>query len=260
MFLNVWVKKGNKKGKNMFNKSIAVLSVMFANLFSLSSSGSIVFEINPTQAYISLAYSSAFSSNGDNWQRQSGAQRIVFDQSHQLSGLRWWGAMDNFFQSGNENLAGFEIVLWNEDFTKQVVNQNLTIEQVKANETSMSNINGVVYEFFSTFDHFIKSGTYYLNIGALYYAINDENPWGGNGVDQWVWAAGQNNMYDQGSSKDFLVTSNYPHTGWGVWTPTPVNIGNLTFQGGAARMYAVPEAGALCLLGLAGIVGRKRRR
>lgn len=229
-------------------------------LTGTAANANIVYSNEVALGYTSLAYSNAFSSNGNNWQRQSGAQRVVLDQSHQLSGLRWWGAMDNFFQNGNQNLAGFEIIVWNEDLTKQVVNQSLTIDEVKANETGIANINGEVYDFFTTFDHFLTSGTYYLNIGALYYAINDESPWNGDGVDQWVWAAGQN-AYDQGAhQKEFLVTSNFPHTGWGVWTPAPLNIGSLTFQGGAAKMYAVPEAGSLCLLGLAGIIGRKRRR
>lgn len=240
---------------------------MAVALFAIvNTNGEVIFSNAPALGIgvNSQGYSDAFSSSGNNWQRQSGAQRIVLNQDYELDGIRWWGGMDNYFQSGEENLAGFEIVLWNEDFTEQVANQTLTIEEVQSSQTGFLNANGSVYEYFAPFSGAINAGTYHLNIGALYYEINSQSdtPWAGGGVDQWIWTTGMDYVFDPDLPQrmNFSLTSNYPQTGWGNWYASPKNDGMVYYQGGAAQMYAVPNAGSLALLGVAGLFYQVRRR
>ena len=227
----------------------------------------VVYENLPSVGTASFGYSDAFSSGGMNWQRQSMAQGFSLDQGHQLDSLRWWGSMNNYFQSGLSNLAGFEIVVFNEDFSQQVATRIVPISMVDAVPTGSPNgTGGEVYEFFAPLDVALGPGTYRINVGALYHGTNQpgESPWAveAGGFDQWIWAAGRDFDPDLPQRTNLFITANFPSMPWGTWVErmdAPVGIRSQA-QGGALVVYAVPEPGAISLLGIAALVVRKRRR
>jgi hypothetical protein len=79
-----------------------------------------------------------------------------------------------------------------------------------------------------------------MNIGAQ---LNDA------AGDQFVWSQGQN-------VQDFWFTDENAQNKWGDWRPLPTFIGNTA---GGAFVLSAPAPGAIALLGMAGLMGRRRR-
>jgi hypothetical protein len=183
-------------------------------------------------------YSDAFVSNGEYTYASSGAQMFSLEDSYDFSSLRWWGSMNGFNGQGLDNVTSFQIIVWDATFTKQLYNNKFSINQLQIANTDTYNLYGeAVYEFaIPLSDLQLDSGTFAMNIGAI---LDD------SAGDQFVWAEGVD-------ADNFWQTSQ----NWGVWSPLPNNIGNTA---GGSFVLSAPTPGVVALLGLAGLVSRRRR-
>ena len=190
-------------------------------------------------------YSDAFSTNGTTEYRTSWAQQFTLAQSNTTSSLVWWGGVNGFFGDGPNSITGFQIIVWNANFTQQIVNHTVTASQYTRIDSGQDNFFGSdVYEYRVPFVVNLASGVYNMNIGALYAMP-------GTGHDQFVWSCGA--LADTTPS---YFTENASVNGqWGVWKPY---LGG-SFSSGGAFVLNAPSPSALALLGLAGIVQRRRR-
>lgn len=187
-------------------------------------------------------YSDAFDSKGAYTYAQSGAQGFELEDAHLTSSIRWWGSMNGFNGQGLTNIDCFQIIVWNPGFTSIVTSQRIDISQITITNTGQENFFGqFVYEFYVPFAVQLDAGSYFMNIGAQ---LND--PTG----DQFVWSQGQ-------AVNQFWFTDANGQYNWGDWRPLPTFIGNTA--GGAFQLNA-PTPGAIALMGLAGLVGQRRRR
>lgn len=196
-------------------------------------------------------YSDGFSTQGSMEYPYSSAQEFHLDNNYVLSSLRWWGGMNNFFGTGDSNLKGFNIVVWNQDFTQQVINQTILSNQYTKTALPVTNeYGGQVSEFFMPFINPIQAGTYHMNIGAVY---NTQLPLN----DQWIWSAG---IYAITDPSSFAITTkevNGSNVGavWGNW-----NQFDASTNPGGAFVLTAPTPGAFALLGLGGVLFNRRRR
>jgi len=186
-------------------------------------------------------YSDAFDSNGAYTYAQSGAQAFSLEDSYTTSSLRWWGSMNGFNDQGISNIDCFQIIVWDSNFESQVFNQKIDLANIKWGETGDFNFFGQpVYEFVVPLAFQITTGNYFMNIGAQ---LNDA------AGDQFVWSQGEN-------VDGFWFTDNNGQYDWGDWRPLPNFIGNTA---GGAFVLSAPAPGAIALLGMAGMIGRRRR-
>ena len=187
-------------------------------------------------------YSDAFDSKGAYTYAQSGAQAFSLEDSYTTSSLRWWGSMNGFNDQGISNIDCFQIIVWDSNFDTQVVNQKIDLAAISATNTGDFNFFGQpVYEFFVPFSFAISSGNYYMNIGAQ---LNDA------AGDQFVWSQGED------VDEFWFTDDNGGQNKWGNWRPLPNFIGNTA---GGAFVMTAPSPAAVALLGLAGLVSRRRR-
>lgn len=186
-------------------------------------------------------YSDAYDSKGSYAYAQSGAQEFSLEDSYTISSLRWWGSSNGFNGQGITNFSAFQIIVWNEDFTDQVFSTKINMSSITAVATGQENFFGQPeYEFFVPLSFGIGAGNYFMNIGVM---LNDA------AGDQFVWSQGED-------EEGFWQTSPFGQGGWGSWHPLPPAIGSTA---GGAFVMTAPAPGAIALLGLAGIVGRRRR-
>jgi len=190
-------------------------------------------------------YSDAFSTNGTTEYRTSWAQQFTLGQGYTTSSLLWWGGVNGFFGDGPESITGFQIIVWNANFTQQVVNRTVTASNYTRTSTGEYNFfGGEVFQYRANFVETLGAGTYNLNIGAFY-----AQP--GTGHDQFIWSYGA-----LSDTKPSFFTENASVNGqWGVWKPY---LGG-SFSPGGAFVLNAPTPSALSLLGVAGLVGRRRR-
>lgn len=186
-------------------------------------------------------YSDAFDSKGAYTYAQSGAQAFSLEDSYTTSSLKWWGSMNGFNDQGISNIDCFQIIVWDSNFQSQVFNQKIDLANITLTDTGDFNFFGQpVYEFFVPLAFQISSGNYFMNIGAQ---LNDA------AGDQFVWSQGED-------VDGFWFTDENGQNKWGDWRPLPNFIGNTA---GGAFVMTAPAPSAIALLGLAGIVGRRRR-
>lgn len=186
-------------------------------------------------------YSDAYDSKGAYTYAQSGAQAFDLEDNHLTSSLRWWGSMNGFNGQGISNIDCFQIIVWNSGFGSQVTNQTIDLANITATATGETNFFGeAIYEFYVPIAFQISSGSYYMNIGAQ---LNDA------AGDQFVWSQGQD-------VDNFWFTDVNGQYKWGDWRPLPNFIGSTA---GGAFVLSAPSPGAIALLGMAGLFGRRRR-
>ena len=220
--------------KNVF------LGMVAAVMFGSTAKAEFVVVNNPVADTVGF-YSDAFDSKGAYTYAQSGAQAFDLEDSYTTSSLRWWGSMNGFNGQGISNIDCFQIIVWDNVFDSQVTNQKIDLENVTATATGETNFFGeAIYEFYVPFSFQVSSGSYFMNIGAQ---LNDA------AGDQFVWSQGQN-------VQDFWFTDENAVNKWGNWRPLPTFIGNTA---GGAFVLSAPSPGAIALLGMAGLLGRRRR-
>jgi hypothetical protein len=186
-------------------------------------------------------YSDAFDSKGAYTYAQSGAQAFSLEDSYTTSSLKWWGSMNGFNDQGISNIDCFQIIVWDSNFQSQVFNQKIDLANITLTDTGDFNFFGQpVYEFVVPLAFQITTGNYFMNIGAQ---LNDA------AGDQFVWSQGEN-------VDGFWFTDNNGQYDWGDWRPLPNFIGNTA---GGAFVLSAPAPGAIALLGMAGMIGRRRR-
>jgi hypothetical protein len=187
-------------------------------------------------------YSDAFSSNGAYTYAQSGAQGFDLEDTYTTSSIKWWGSMNGFNGQGLSNISGFDIIIWSPSFDEQVVSQSMSMDYVSISKTGDYNFFGQpVYEFTVQFTKLLSAGSYYMNIGA---SLNDVSG------DQFVWSQGQ-------AVNDFWFTDDNGQYNWGDWRKLPNTfVGNTA---GGAFVMTAPAPGVVALLGLAGLVAKRRR-
>lgn len=186
-------------------------------------------------------YSDAFDSKGAYSYAQSGAQGFELEDSYTTSSLRWWGSMNGFNGQGLSNIDSFQVIVWNTGFETQVTNQKIDLENITAIATGETNFFGeAIYEFYVPIAFQINAGSYFMNIGSQ---LNDA------AGDQFVWSQGQN-------TSNFWFTDVNGQYKWGDWRPLPAFIGNTA---GGAFVLSAPAPGAIALIGMAGLIGRRRR-
>lgn len=186
-------------------------------------------------------YSDAYDSKGAYSYAQSGAQAFSLEDSYTTSSLKWWGSMNGFNDQGISNIDCFQIIVWDSNFESQVFNQKIDLANITLTNTGDFNFFGQpVYEFFVPLAFEISLGNYFMNIGAQ---LNDASG------DQFVWSQGED-------VDGFWYTDENGQYKWGDWRPLPNFIGNTA---GGAFVLSAPAPSAIALLGLAGMVGRRRR-
>jgi hypothetical protein len=186
-------------------------------------------------------YSDAFDSKGAYTYAQSGAQGFDLEDSYTTSSLKWWGSSNGFNGQGIANFDAFQIIVWNSDFSEAIYSTKIDLSNISVVDTGESNFFGQpVYEFYVPFIAELAAGSYYMNIGVF---LND------TAGDQFVWSEGQD-------VNQFWQTSPFGQGGWGSWHPLPPSIGNTA---GGAFVLSAPTPGAIALLGMAGLFGRRRR-
>ena len=187
-------------------------------------------------------YSDAFNSKGTYTYAQSGAQAFSLEDSYTTSSLRWWGSSNGFNGQGISNIDCFQIIVWDNVFDSQVTNQTIDLANITVTATGETNFFGeAIYEFYVPITFQISSGSYFMNIGAQ---LNDA------AGDQFVWSQGQD------VDNFWFTDDNGGQNKWGNWRPLPNFIGNTA---GGAFVLSAPSPGAIALLGMAGLVGRRRR-
>ena len=186
-------------------------------------------------------YSDAYKSSGSYTYAQSGAQGFDLEDSYTTSSLKWWGSSNGLNSLGIGNITGFQVIVWSSDFSSPVSSTNINISNISVVDTGEFNFFGEpVYEFYVPFVTQLAAGSYYMNIGAY---LND------SAGDQFVWSQGQN-------VQDFWFTDVNGQYTWGDWRSLPTFIGNTA---GGAFVLSAPAPGAIALLGMAGLMGRRRR-
>ena len=186
-------------------------------------------------------YSDAYKSSGSYTYAQSGAQGFDLEDSYTTSSLKWWGSSNGFNGQGIGNITGFQVIVWSSDFSSPVSSTSINISNISVVDTGEFNFFGEpVYEFYVPFVTQLAAGSYYMNIGAY---LND------SAGDQFVWSQGQN-------VQDFWYTDDNGQYNWGDWRQLPTFIGNTA---GGAFVLSAPTPGAIALLGMAGLMSRRRR-
>lgn len=217
-----------------------IKSCMIGLLFATSASAEFVVVNNPIVDTMGF-YSDAFSSGGSYTYAQSGAQGFDLEDSYTTSSLTWWGSMNGFNDQGISNVNSFQLVVWSADFSNQVVNTTVSLENVTVSKTGDYSFFGQpVYEFYVPFSYQLSAGSYYMNIGA---SIEDA------AGDQFVWAQGQ-------AVNDFWFTDDNGQYNWGDWRKLPTFVGNTA---GGSFVMTAPTPGAIALLGIAGLMTKRRR-
>ncbi|MBL9121749.1 MAG: hypothetical protein JNL80_17730 [Phycisphaerae bacterium] len=218
-----------------------LFSVISAAALTGAASADVIYENLPTSALGSI--SEAFGSNGTYAFGQSCAQTFSLEDSFNLSNISWWGSSQNFGGLDLGNFTGFEISIWNADFSAQVASFNVAIGSITASPTGLLNFyNSPEYQFSTGIGGVLGPGVYNMNIGAV--MANGQG-------DEFIWSAGadQTGRY---------FTS--PTIGWGNWKLVPPGVGDDGFGSFRLEGTQVPAPGALALLGLAGLVRRRRAR
>lgn len=216
-------------------------SIVATVMFGSEAMAEFIVANNPVADTVGF-YSDAFDSKGTYTYAQSGAQAFSLEDSYTTSSLRWWGSSNGFNGQGITNFDAFQIIVWNADFTDQIFATKINIENITATLTGDENFFGQpVYEFYVPLAFDIAAGSYFMNIGVM---LNDADG------DQFVWSQGENAL-------GFWQTSPNGPGGWGSWNPLPPSlIGNTA---GGAFVLSAPTPGAIALLGMAGLAGRRRR-
>lgn len=223
----------------MSMNNVGFASVLAFGVGSVASADFIVVN-NPVQDTVGF-YSDAFDSKGTYTYAQSGAQGFSLEDAYTTSSLRWWGSMNGFNDQGLTNIDCFQIIVWNSAFDSTVTNQKIDISSIVVTATGDTNFFGQpVYEFFVPLSFQIATGSYFMNIGAQ---LNDSTG------DQFVWSQGQD-------VDNFWFTDENGINKWGNWRPLPNSIGSTA---GGAFVLSAPTPGAIALLGIAGLVTRRRR-
>ena len=188
------------------------------------------------------SYSDAYSSNGSYTYASTGAQAFSLEESVTLSSLRFWGSSNQFNGLGLGNIAGFEIVIWNADFTSAISTTLIPTAAITSSATgSMNRFGGAEFLFELAIGGILGAGNYNINIGAQ--LIDGEG-------DQFVWSQGAD-------TATYFIADGTP---FGAWRPFPNGIeespgGAFELQGGA-----IPGPGATVLLALASLMGITSRR
>lgn len=222
-----------------------IISTLAATaVIALPASADVLYENLPASTLGSI--SEAFGSNGSYAFGQSCAQQFSLEDSYNLSSLTWWGSSQNFSGGDLSNFSGFEVVIWNADFTAQVANFNIGIGSITSTETGLLNFFGSKeYAFSSAINGVLGPGVYNMNIGAV--MANGQG-------DEFIWSAGADQLGRYFTS---------PSQPWGSWKLVPPAIGDDGFGSFRLEGTQVPAPGALALLGLAGVAsirGRRRAR
>jgi hypothetical protein len=217
-----------------------IVGLVAAVLFGSVAKADFIVVNNPVVDTVGF-YSDAYDSKGAYTYAQSGAQAFDLEDSYTTSSLRWWGSMNGFNGQGISNIDCFQIIVWNSGFGSQVTNQTIDLANITATATGETNFFGeAIYEFYVPIAFQISSGSYYMNIGAQ---LNDA------AGDQFVWSQGQD-------VDNFWYTDVNGQYKWGDWRPLPNFIGSTA---GGAFVLSAPSPGAIALLGMAGLAGRRRR-
>ena len=231
---------------NNFVVKLCGVGIWGLGMFGISNyanAGFVVFENAPVFEGVGF-YSDGFDSKGNYNYPQSGAQAFSLEDFTTVGGLTWWGSMNGFFGQGLTNVDCFQIVVWDSAFENQIYSKRVDISDITISSTGMDSFYGQpVYQFgvdaLDVADFNLTSGSYFMNIGAI---LNISTG------DQFVWSQGEN-------VEGFWYTDS---NNWGSWQPLPTQIENTA--GGAFQMYAlVPSPSAIALLGMAGLVARRRR-
>jgi MYXO-CTERM domain-containing protein len=192
--------------------------------------------------------SDAFSSNGsyNSGYGSSGAQSFGTEDAFTLSSLEWWGSAYNDYSGplpGLSNVAGFQIVVWDATFTTKVIEKNVALADLAVTDTGVETFYGEqMYHFRTSFAFDLDAGSYFMNIGAYLH-----NPNGSH----WIWAEGVDSY-----AGFWVTTANSPAFPWGDWR-LPQWLGA---PPGGAFVLNAPSPGTVALLGLAGLLGTRRRK
>lgn len=190
-------------------------------------------------------FSDCYLSNGTYFNGQTIATPFSTSQAYNLTQLTWWGFSENFFQAGLENIAGFQVRILDSTQTNVLVNQVWMLPQLAIQATgNLGTTGGIEYQFAGALNHFLASGSYWLNIGFI--AVDGSE-------DGWLWSDGMNPPGPLGAA--YSIGAFQGDAGWSAW--------NNELQGGMSHILfgqAVPGPGALSLLVVGGLMTRRRRR
>ena len=171
------------------------------------------------------------------------ADDFVLGGDTPVNGVGWVGRSENFANPDLANFSDFRIQIFEDSGfgTPGVAILDLTVPTAATNPTVIETGAGgeLIYAQNLKFDELLLTGgdTYYFSVGSV-----NVDP----GSDGYVWA---NSIPADGNNLVFV--DDFSGAGY-----QPVEgFGDMAF-----KIQAVPAPGVLALLGVAGIVGRRRRR
>lgn len=233
--------------RNSFFNSTVVMNVMCVGVIvgTPGKAGAEFVVVNSPVFDYTGNYSDAFGTNGTTEYKQSWSQSFSTEEDYNLSSIRWWGGVNGFFGDGISNVVGFQIIIWNQNFTQQVHNISIYSGSYSQVNTGEFNFFGQeVYEFSSPLNVFLSEGNYNMNIGAWYA---NPNP----GHDQFVWVKGS---LSEESSSHYTESASLNGV-WGNWREWQGG----SFSEGGAFVLTAPSPATVAMIGLAGLVSRRRR-
>lgn len=177
----------------------------------------------------------AWNSGGAYLSSQTIAAQFTLAQDSALESFTVWGASANLGAADLSNVAGVQVVIWNDNFSAPVLNLTYTVDQLMAVATGQTTQNGgVQYEISAALGGVLAKGSYHFNVGAI---LVD------GGADPFQWST---------SSGGSLWSNAFDGAGWTESSvdPTPAFVLNGT---------PVPAPGALALLAVLGWTGSRRR-
>lgn len=178
----------------------------------------------------------AWNSAGTYASSQTIAAQFTLAQDSMLDGFSVWGASSNLISPGLSNVAGVEVIVWNQDFSAQVLSASFTVAELVAAQTGQFTSNGgIQYKVSGAISGMLVAGTYNLNVGAM---LID------SGGDALAWSTGT------GGS---LFANTFDAAGW---------FEDSGFSSPAFELTgaAVPAPAGACALAFAFLGSRRRRR
>ncbi|HMN95411.1 MAG TPA: hypothetical protein PKC43_04270 [Phycisphaerales bacterium] len=182
------------------------------------------------------AFTDAWASGGSYFYGQTIAAQFTLAFDSTIDGFTVWGSSENFLFPGLNNVAGVEVVIWNSDFSLQVLGAVIAGGDLSIAATGNANSNGgIEYRIGGDLAGFLAAGTYHLNVGAILL-----DPDG----DAFSWST----SVGSGFSANF-----FDGLGWAAFDDLDVPAFELLGS-------VVPAPGALALFGALGAVPARRRR
>lgn len=215
-------------------KMASVLAVVAGAAFANVASAVVVYS-QPLDSSQGGIFSAATSGA---WYDEYLADNFALSGAALVNGVRWWGYSEFFNQPDYTNMPSFQVEIYSDNgsgLPGTLLHSSVSPSSDAVN-IGVSPSGGIQYQHEVSFANLnLGAGTYHVAIGAFLTAGADDN---------WLW-----NRTGLGFGDN--ISGQLPVGG--AWASFP-GFGDMAFE-----ILAVPAPSALALLGVAGLVARRRR-